>query len=78
MKLWETILINATKGYEGQNMGLDIEKIFEKECYIVLERIKKILEDDSLEDKDCFERIEKIVCEFEKIGSDCGVRHDFG
>jgi len=42
------------------------------------ERIKAVLEDDSLDDKDCFERIERIVCLFEEIGSDCGARHDFG
>lgn len=79
MKLWQTILANATKECEGKMiMEFDIEKLFEKECYIVLERIKAVLEDDSLEDKDCFERIERIVCLFEEIGSDCGARHDFG
>ena len=79
MKLWQTILANATKGREGKmSMEFEVEKLFEKECYIVLERIKAILEDDSLDDKDCFERIERIVCLFEEMGSDCGARHDFG
>ena len=79
MKLWQTILANATKEREGKMiMEVDVEKLFEKECYIVLERIKAILEDDSLDDKDCFERIERIVCLFEEMGSDCGARHDFG
>lgn len=78
MKLWQTILTNATKEYEREMiMNLDIEKLFEKECYRVLESIKTILEDDSLDDKDCFEKIENIVCLFEEIGSDCGARHDF-
>ena len=36
------------------------------------------LEDDSLEDSECFYRIEEIVCVFEGLGSDCGSRHDFG
>lgn len=78
MKLWQTILANVTKGREGEIVNLDIEKLFEKECYMVLERIKTILEDDSLDDKNCFERIESIVCLFEEIGSGCGARHDFG
>lgn len=79
MKLWQTILASVTKECEGKMITeSDIEKLFEKECYIVLERIKAILEDDSLDDKDCFEKIESIVCLFEEIGSDCGARHDFG
>ncbi len=79
MKLWQTILCNVTKKCEGEtNMEVDIEKLFEKECYIVLERIKVILEDDSLDDKDCFEKIESMVCLFEEMGSGCGTRHDFG
>ena len=79
MKLWQAILASVTKECEGKMITeSDIEKLFEKECYIVLERIKAILEDDSLDDKDCFEKIESIVCLFEEIGSDCGARHDFG
>ena len=79
MELRQTILANVTKKCEGEmNMELDTEKLFEKECYMVLERIKTILEDDTLDDKECFEKIERIVCLFEEIGSGCGVRHDFG
>ena len=59
-------------------MALEVERLFEQECYILLERIKKIVEDDSLDDNACFEKIESIVCLFEEIGSDCGARHDFG
>ncbi len=59
-------------------MDSNIEKLFEKECYRVLERIKTILEDDNLDDEECFEKIERIVCLFEEIGSGCGIRHDFG
>ena len=60
------------------NRYLKFEKLFEKECYAVLEKIKAILEDDRLGDKECFEKIERIGCLFEEIGSDCGGRHDFG
>ena len=56
----------------------DSTKIVELECYRALRKIKAILEDDSLEDSECFHRIEEIVCVFEDLGSDCGSRHDFG
>ena len=50
-------LADMAKKYENELFGLDIEKLFEKECYVLLKRIKSILEDDSLNDKDCFEKI---------------------
>ena len=56
----------------------EIIKIAELECYKALQKIKAILEDDSLEDSECFHRIEEIVCVFEALGSGCGNRHDFG
>lgn len=43
-----------------------------------LGRIRSILADDSLDDPECFRRIEAIVCELESVGIDCGARHDFG
>ncbi len=79
MELRQAILINSTKEYKGEIiMDSNIEQLFEKECYRVLEKIKTILEDDNLDDKECFEKIERIVCLFEEMGSDCGIRHDFG
>ena len=56
----------------------DATQIVELECYKVLCKIKTILEDDSLEDSACFHQIEEIVCVFEDLGSDGGLRHDFG
>ena len=41
-------------------------------------KIKAIIQDDSLEDKECVNKIEKIVCTLEEIGSSGGNRHDFG
>jgi len=78
MELWQSIIIKTAKKYEVDFMDLKFEKLFEKECYKLLERIKGILEDDSIEDENCFYRIEKLVCLFEEIGSNCGSRHDFG
>jgi len=50
----------------------------ENRCAAVLERIRRIVADDSLDDPECFRRIEQIVCELESNGIDCGTRHDFG
>ena len=41
-------------------------------------KIKAIIEDDSLEDKECFYKIEEIVCTLEDIGCAGLGRHDFG
>ena len=55
-----------------------VQQIVEAECYIALKQIWSILDDDSLEDSECFMRIEEVVRIFESIGSDGGSRHDFG
>ena len=44
----------------------------------ILERIRKIIADESLDDPECFQRIEAIVGALEQNGIDCGMRHDFG
>lgn len=46
-------------------------------CYNILMKIKEVLEDDDIDDPECFLRIEKIVCIFEENGMQCGNRHDF-
>ena len=53
------------------------QQTIETKCYQALLQIKYILEDDNLDDPDYFMRIEEIVRVFEKLGSDCGSRHDF-
>jgi hypothetical protein len=55
----------------------DVSKIVELECYKALQKIKAILEDDALEDNECFQKIEEIICAFEELGSNGGSRHDF-
>lgn len=50
----------------------------EASSYQALCQIREILHDDSLSDPECFEKIERIVCLFEQMGSSCGSRHDFG
>ena len=50
----------------------------EKRCFVLLEQIRQILADDTLDDPECFQRIESIVSLLESNGIDCGTRHDFG
>ena len=55
----------------------DVSQLFHLHCYSVLQSIRDILENDSLSDAECFERIEEIVTVFDAWGG-CGYRHDFG
>ena len=54
-----------------------IGEIVEGRCYQTLQKIREILDDEALDDAECFKRIEKIVCALEEIGSNGGCRHDF-
>ena len=57
---------------------IDPIQLIECQCYQALKQIKAIIEDDHLDDKECFFRIEKIICLLEDVGSNGGNRHDFG
>lgn len=83
MELFREILCHTLANEKAQVSfsGLadtEIIKIAELECYKALQNIKAILEDDSLEDSECFDRTPKIICVFEELASGCGNRHDFG
>lgn len=41
-------------------------------------KIREILADDTVDDPECFRRIEAIVSLLEDLGISCGGRHDFG
>ena len=60
------------------DLPIDATEIVELASYQALEKIKQVLEDDSLKDAECFKQIEAIICVFESLGSDGGGRHDFG
>ena len=83
MELYQEILVHLLK---TQQIEVNIpalqpgalEHIVESICYQTLLRIQEIVQDDCFDDAECFQRIEKIVCTFEAIGSDGGSRHDFG
>ncbi len=76
MELYQEILARILSGREAKvsfaDLHIDAEKIVEMACYRALQNIKAIIEDDSLNDKECFMKIEEIVCVFEEMGSSGG------
>lgn len=82
MELYKEILVKILQQQELQitfpNVNIDVNEIMENECYQALQKIKEIIQDDTLEDVECFMKIEEIVCLFEALGSNGGSRHDFG
>lgn len=73
MELYEEILKSTIVLPE-----IDAEKIVENKCYQALQAIQKIIRDDRLNDRECFWKIEEIICVLEALGSNGGNRHDFG
>lgn len=82
MELYKEILAYALMYGQIQisfsNKETDISQIVKGECYKTLQNIKAIIEDDSLEDKACFMKIEEIICALEEIGCRNISRHNFG
>ena len=79
MELFEEILLHHLKKNQGaQGFPADPQALVHDTAYQALSAIRLILERDDLEDPECFRRIERIVRVFERIGSGCGTRHDFG
>ncbi len=58
--------------------NMKVEEMMEMKCNQALQEINRILEDDELDDEECFESIEKIISVFETLGSGIYDRHDFG
>ena len=82
MRLYAELLEKILEEAEGRprifGFKINADKIIEKRCYQALKEIKSVLDDDTLNDKSCFNRIEEIVCIYERMGSNGGIRHDFG
>ena len=82
MKLFAELLVKALENERVEvtfpDMKLPPEEIVEIKSYAALCKIKSIIEDDTLDDPECFKKIEEIVSTLEFLGSDGGVRHDFG
>ena len=84
MELYEEIILHALRNERAiisvsfPDMKLNAQELVGATSYGALIGIQHILKDDSLNDEECFYKIEKIVRIFENMGSDCGNRHDFG
>ena len=80
MELWREVLIS---GLQNENNKLDyindkiLKELIDIQSYSILLQIKLLLEDEKLEDEDCFIKIEKILCKLGENGVFCD-RHDFG
>lgn len=61
---------------DGEKQSLLAELMKDAACR-ALEDIRKVLDDDRLDDRTCFWKIEEIVKIYEEIGSNGGSRHDF-
>ena len=74
MELWKKL----TKDFNGAGLPKELKaNEFTLQCYITLCKIKTILEDKNLNDKECFFKIEEIVNAFEEINVNISFRHDF-
>lgn len=84
MELYNEILIQVLSEkiadiiLEHISINIDADQLVQETCYQTLQRIKTIVEDDTLDDPECFHRIEKIVCTLEERNISTGSRHDFG
>lgn len=82
MELYKEILIHALKQESllvtFSNPDIDEKEIVNTIRYQALQKIKAILEDDSLSDADCFMQIEKIVEVFKSFETRISYRHNFG
>ncbi len=80
MELWKELLISGLQNDSIKRDNINdniLKEIITDRCYRVLLKIKRILDDDKLSDKDCFIKIEEIICELEKENIFVD-RHDFG
>lgn len=59
------------------NLQMNAKEIIELQCYQTLQKIQQIIQDNRIDDEECFIRIEEIVCALEDIGINCGSRHNF-
>ena len=55
-----------------------MERLMRERCVQALREIREVLDDDGLDDPECFQRIERIVEIYEALGAGGGSRHDFG
>ncbi len=80
MELYKEIMIKVLEKHAANvvfpSLKIEAEKIVEQECYQALLKIKAIIEDERLNDAECFFKIEEIIRTLELVGSNGGNRHD--
>lgn len=69
--------IQAAAGIRKEDLERWSLELMNSAACQALEEIRRVLDDDRLDDQECFGRIEEIVKIYEKIGSNAGTRHDF-
>ena len=74
----ELIRIVLDRPQEAPVSAEEICRAKKTRAYRLLRGIQEALQDDTLQDPECFWRIEHLVCLFEENGLDAGVRHNFG
>ena len=77
MELYEKILCETIARDVIPSLRLDSAKLLELKCYQAIERIYQIISVETLEDPECFMKIEYIVCVLDDLGIGGGGRHDF-
>ena len=53
-----------------------VAEVINNKCYQALQKIRAILDDDEIDDPECFYRIEEIVYALEEIGSELGLTRE--
>lgn len=80
MDLYKEIMIRVLEKHtayvEFPTLKINAEKMVEQECYQALLKIKEIIQDENLNDAECYFKIEEIIKTLEFIGSNGGARHD--
>ena len=83
MDFYESLLYNfseklraAVTPSDEEKQSLLAELMDSADCR-TLEEIREVLDDERLDEQNCFQRIEEIVILYEKLGSNGGSRHDF-
>lgn len=80
MRLYEEILLQVIRNSEENILSSafipELAGMVESVSYKALCKIKQIIQDESLSDKECFQQIEEVICVLEEIGSNGGERHN--
>lgn len=77
MKALAKLLIDQGAAVHIDCGGADLKELMEARCWQALAEIRAVLDDGTLEDPECFRRIEQIVRIYEDLGPGGGSRHDF-